>query len=374
MPQRHPSILLTLYSLGQGGADRVSAHVARGFAEAGFRTEVVIFGGGGEATETLLPLFGEQVRLTVLGPESGSRTRDLIRRFPAFVRHLKDVRPDCLMSTGNSMNWVSALGRSQSGLRNCRLVLKTTNPIIRSRDTGMRAWARHAGYARAFAAADRVLALSDAETAELAAAFPDAADHFRTVTNPYVTDRMLQSSAKARESRLILGVGRMMPQKRFDLLLRGFAKCQHPDARLTILGDGPDRAALTALANHLGIADRVSMPGFVTNVADWYARASLFALPSVYEGLPAVVLEAMAADCPVISTDCFPAAQELVGRAPGCAIIDPPEPDRLAALIDAQLTSAVPVDVRATALRYSIANGLQSHVACVRDVLNLGRG
>ena len=367
MPQP-PNIMLTVHQFGMGGADRVCAYVAKGFAEAGFETEVMVFSTTGDAADALAPLFGDDVKLTYLAGQGRSRTTDLIRQFPDFVRRLNAVRPDCLMSTGNAMNWVTALGHRQSSLLNCRLVLKTTNPIIRSADAWAVAAARARGYDRAFRASDRVLTLSDAETAQLCGAFPKAADRFRTVINPYVTPRMLAVHDLPVEPGLILGVGRFEPQKRFDLLLRAFALTADRRSRLVLLGDGADRYALQRLAVELGIADRVHMPGFVTDVAPWFARADLFVLSSVYEGLPAVVLEAMAGNCPVVSTDCFPAAQALVGTAEGCAVLTGADPGQFARLIDARLNQPRPTRLRAIAEQYSIANAVRSHVAEVRDL------
>lgn len=360
--------MLTVHKFGMGGADRVCAYIARGFAEAGFETEVIVFSPAGDTAEALAPLFGDDVKLTCLAGEGRSRTTDLIRQFPAFVRRLNAARPDCLMSTGNAMNWITTLGRRQSSLPDCRLVLKTTNPIIRAADNFVVATLRGAGYDRAFQAADRVLTLSDAETAQLRAAFPRAADRFRTAINPYVTPRMLMPSSLPVESGLVLGVGRFEPQKRFDLLLRAFALTKDRRSRLILLGDGADRPALQQLATGLGIADRVEMPGFVTDVAPWFARADLFVLSSVYEGLPAVVLEAMANNCPVLSTDCFPAARELVGTAEGCAVLTDADPNQLARLIELGLNRPRPTQLRARAEHYSIANAVSSHVAEIRDL------
>ena len=111
------------------------------------------------------------------------------------------------------------------------------------------------------------------------------------------------------------------------------------------------------------------MLGFVRDVATALHSADLFVLPSAYEGLPAVVLEAMAANCPVLSTDCFPAARALVGRAPGCAIIpNGDDAGSLAEQIDRHLGLERPTQLRAIAERYSIGNGVLSHIAAMSMV------
>jgi glycosyltransferase involved in cell wall biosynthesis len=100
-------------------------------------------------------------------------------------------------------------------------------------------------------------------------------------------------------------MGRLVPQKDFATLLRAFAlvRADRP-ARLVILGEGPERDRLMLLARELGIENDVLLPGFVTNPFAWVGRASLFVLSSAWEGLPTVLVEALACGTPVIATDC----------------------------------------------------------------------
>jgi glycosyltransferase involved in cell wall biosynthesis len=104
----------------------------------------------------------------------------------------------------------------------------------------------------------------------------------------------------------ILAAGRLSPQKDFATLLTALSlvRRQRPDARLTILGEGPDRARLEGLAKELGVQDIVRFPGFVRNPFAAMARARVFVLSSRYEGFGNVVAEALACGTEVVSTDC----------------------------------------------------------------------
>lgn len=104
---------------------------------------------------------------------------------------------------------------------------------------------------------------------------------------------------------VLLSVARLEPQKNVALLLRAFARVRaHREARLVILGEGPLRADLETLARDLGIDGHVDMPGFVRNPRAYMAQAAVFVLSSSWEGLPTVLIEALGAGCPVISTNC----------------------------------------------------------------------
>ena len=105
----------------------------------------------------------------------------------------------------------------------------------------------------------------------------------------------------------ILHVGRLSYEKNVDLLLRAFARMagRSPAARLTIVGDGPDRAALARLAGELGLCERVRFVGFVSHeqLPALYRAADLFATASTIETQGLVVLEAMACGLPVVGVD-----------------------------------------------------------------------
>lgn len=360
-----PKVIFVQHTFGTGGIDRVGVFLANGFARHGYDVELIVFCRNGAAEHILRPLLSPPVRLTFLGDIGKQRTRDLIRLFPRFVARLRQARPDAIISTANNMNWPCALGRWRAGISGCRVAMKITNPIVRAQDKGLFKRLRWLGYNRAFAAADAVWPLSDAETRELAAHFPRAADHMRTVANPYVTPAMF-AAGQARSApapvKQVIAVGRLAPQKRLDLLLQAFALIGRDEAHLTIVGDGEDRAKLETLVQTLGIADRVTMAGFQADVTPYLQGADLMVLPSVYEGLPAVVLEAMAVNCPVISTDCFPCARELLADAPGCGIIESADPAALAQLIRKHLVQDKPDTLWQRAMPYAIEAGIQSHI------------
>lgn len=150
--------------------------------------------------------------------------------------------------------------------------------------------------------------------------------------------------------RIVLTVGRLSREKGIDLLLYAFHRHfgREPGTRLVIVGDGPLRGELAALAEQLGLADRVLFAGYTSAVERYYEIADLFVLPSRTEGLPMVILEAMQAGLPVVCTlvggipevidngingICVPPGDsDALGRAMGTVLDDPALASTLAEL------------------------------------------
>ena len=185
-------VALILHKFSRGGSDRVAAHLARGFAEAGLAVELIVFCRGGEVEKVLADLLGTEIPVRYLGRSTGLRALDLLVGLPRAVRHLRKSRPAVAVSTANNTAFVSCAALVLARLSDCRLVLKTTNPVARSRHRGLARRIRRWGYGAVFRRTSAVWTLSDEETAELKEEFPQAACAIEAVANPYVTPEMLQ--------------------------------------------------------------------------------------------------------------------------------------------------------------------------------------
>jgi glycosyltransferase involved in cell wall biosynthesis len=102
-------------------------------------------------------------------------------------------------------------------------------------------------------------------------------------------------------ARVLLAVARLTRQKGIDVAVRALPELPD-DTVLVVLGEGPERHALTELARELGVERRVFLPGRVPDVAAWLRRASVLAHPARWEGFGLGVLEAMLAGLPVVAT------------------------------------------------------------------------
>jgi glycosyltransferase involved in cell wall biosynthesis len=140
------------------------------------------------------------------------------------------------------------------------------------------------------------------------------------VPNPVLTPAFLESLTKPAPHPwltgpipVVLGVGRLVREKRFDLLIEAFAIARRSrEMRLIILGEGYWREKHEAQVRELGLSDVVVMPGNVPDVGAWMAHADLLVSTSAFEGSPAVLIEGIAAGLPVVATDCPGGSAELL--------------------------------------------------------------
>ena len=283
------------------------------------------------------------------GPGPARRAGEVVRNLPLLVRQFSTSRfPFVRPGPGESRVWLWRRGRALTDYlrERCPVVLfaigETANLLALTARrnaaapvrvvVGLHAvpdrwrWPERTGrfrgrlakrvMLRALPQADGIVAVSRgvAERWSRAARIPRA--RITTIHNPVSPDLARRAEAVPdhplvgplfgpEAPPVVLGVGRLTRQKDFPTLMRAFASVREErTARLLILGEGPERGRLERLAASLGLGGEVSFPGQVENPYAVMARAALLALSSRWEGLPLVMIEALACGCPVVSTDC----------------------------------------------------------------------
>jgi glycosyltransferase involved in cell wall biosynthesis len=170
---------------------------------------------------------------------------------------------------------------------------------------------------------------------------------------------------------VVLAVGRLTAQKDFETLIRAVAAL--PEVRLLVLGEGEERARLAALVAELGVADRVRLHGFVANPYPYFARASVIALSSRWEGLPTVLLEALPFDARIVSTDCPSGPQEILQRGTYGRLVPMEDPEALARAID-EARAEPPADRSEAWSRYDLTTAVSDYEAVIDDVVRRRSG
>ena len=360
----------------RGAIQRMMLNLATEFAAAGHAVDLLA--PRGHAPAEGLP---DGVRVRALAPRLA--TLPGVRRhkrwfvplaLPALAAYLARERPAALLSGGEWPNVIALAARRLAGGAT-RVVVSEHIHVGASTAGAAERKRRHLLprlMARLYPRADAIVAVSEGVREDLLARFPLPAAQVHTIYNPVVTPALLA----ARDAPLddpwfvpgappvLINVAQLRVQKDQATLLRAFAKvrAQRP-ARLLILGEGNQRPALEALAAALGIAADVRMPGFVPNPLAYMRRARLFVLSSAWEGLPTVLIEALACGCPVVSTDCPSGPAEILDGGRYGRLVPVGDADALAAAIEQNLDA--PVDSTALeqrALAFSAARAAAAYL------------
>lgn len=295
-------ISLLLPDLRGGGVERISLVLAREFARLGHTAEFVLM----QATGEFLP---EAQRDFAVFDLATPRARNVA---PALAAYLRQRRPDALIAAMWPLTVIAPLAARMAGFRG--KVLVSEHAMLSQQYAprgGLHRFALRTPTFAGYRLASARVGVSHGTCADMASLSGMAPDRFVTIHNPVrpasrpaPDDLNAAHSLWGTDGPRILTVGNLKPVKNHPLLLRAFAAMARPDARLMLLGQGANEAALRALASDLRIADRVIFAGFHPDPSPCYATADLFALSSDHEGFGNVIVEALSFGLPVVSTDC----------------------------------------------------------------------
>jgi len=175
--------------------------------------------------------------------------------------------------------------------------------------------------AKIYSEAKAVVAVSQGVAQGVSSVLNLDKNNIKTIYNPIVCSDLFQKAKiavehpwiKEKEFPIILGVGRLVYQKNFSALIKAFALVKkHKPSKLIILGDGKERNNLQQLVHDFNLSEDVDLPGFNDNPYAFMDKSDIFVLSSITEGLPNVLIEALACGCPVISTYCSEGPAEIL--------------------------------------------------------------
>lgn len=333
-----------MQDLAGGGAERIMVQLAGGIAKHGVHVDLVLVRSEGP----YLSAVPSEVRIVELG------TRRTLKSIPALARYIRRERPAALLSALVHVN-VAAILAARLAACGTRVVITEHNQITRNvaNISDPAIWLAHRLVPWLYPCANRIVAVSRGVADDLSRFSGLPLDRIDIVYNPVVTPELHCRASEPvnhpwlvdNQQPIILGVGRLTAQKDFATLVRAFAEVRRQrSVKLIILGEGPERLGLEQMIVELGLQDDVDLPGFVQNPYAWMARASLFVLSSAWEGLPTVLVEAMACGTPVVATDCPSGPSEILEGGRFSPLVPVGEPVALAAAIVRALNSPMDAD------------------------------
>lgn len=318
------TVSLFVPNLDGGGAEKVAINLAKGLLRRGHTVSLVVAEAEGqylkefEAAEENITL----INLNAKSPVFLSKTL-------ALKQYLQAQRPDYLLSILDVLG--SAVIAQQLAKTPTKVVMTVHTHLSQQfKDRHGAALTQFKWFCidKFYPQAAAIAAVSHGVADDLSGHSTIALKDIQVLYNPILTHDFYDKVQEplphpwfaASEPPVVLGVGRLVRQKDFANLVQAFAKVrQHQPARLVILGSEDNREPdikprLQAMIQDLGITADVELCGFVSNPYPYMAKASVFALSSIYEGFGNVIVEALAAGTPVVSTDCESGPAEILEK------------------------------------------------------------
>ncbi|MDZ8054930.1 MAG: glycosyltransferase [Aulosira sp. ZfuVER01] len=355
-------------TLHGGGAERAMLNLACGFSQQGIPVDLVMLRVEGPYLSQLPP----EVRVVNLG---GGR---LWQCFPALVRYLLREQPPVMLSTLDDTNIAALWARRLAGNKT-RLVVNVQNTISQDAKNATQLKTRVMPHfvRRFFPWADAVVPVSYGVVEDLVQ-IGVSQKRIQVIPNPVISPTVFDKAQEAiahpwfsdDQPPVILGVGRLNQQKDFPTLIRAFAQLrQQRRVRLVILGEGEERSTIEALIKELQLENDVDLPGFVDNPYAYMARSAVFVLSSLFEGLPSVLIEAMAAGASVVATNCPSGPLEILENGRYGRLVPIGNFEAMAAAIAATLDNPLSLDVlRQRSQEFSLERSLAEYA----KVLQIG--
>jgi glycosyltransferase involved in cell wall biosynthesis len=355
-PNKHKPLRLALFlpSLCGGGAERSIVNLARELASEGLSVDLVL----ARAEGPYLSVVPEGVRVVDL------RAPRMMAALPGLVRYLRREEPTALLSALDHANLVALWARSLARART-RVVVSVRG--MRSHGQLCSRWMKErwvpAVARRFYPLADAIVAVSHGAAEDLARGANGLEERISVIYNPVLTTDLAALAAapvghawfEPGAPPVILSAGRLAKVKNFRALIEAFARLrQQRQARLMILGEGEERERLEALVRNLDLAADVALPGFANNPFAYMARARVFALTSFSEGLPGVLIQAMACGCPIVATDCPGGVREILRDGELGLLVPVGDVGAMAAALGTALEAPVPTsNLKARAADFS---------------------
>lgn len=315
-------IAVFLPSLDTAGGARVLLQVVGGLLRRGWPVDVVTIDSSKELQRGLprgatvfelsaSPYLRAPLRIADMFLKTGYLDGAACR-LPSFVRYLRDRRPLVLLTA-----WASTV--AAVAWRVAHVPTRLVFSIHTAMTTTWRMESFRTGFAHRLIVhimypwAHSIIAVSNGVANDLTLVNPRISDRIRVIYNPVVGPGFFDQAAQRPDHPwlqgggppVILGAGRLSPEKDFATLIGGFALARRKrPMRLILLGEGPERESLERLIGQLGLKDEISMPGHLPNPISYMSHADVFVLSSLREGFPLVLAEALATGTPVVATDC----------------------------------------------------------------------
>ena len=363
------NIAFVLPSLRGGGAERVMLNIVRGLCEKGYSIDLVLVKSEG--------IFRKNVpsRVRIIDLDSKRASTSLF----GLVKYLDTQKPSIVFPSLPHISVVTLLARLFSRSRPIIVPIEhnTLSQSVLHADTLRGRLLPH--FMRiTYTHADRIVAVSKGVGNDLIKSLTIDSSTVSVIYNPVITKDLITSSFDTTDHPwlnnsnypVIIGAGRLTQAKGFDDLVNAFALLRsNRPARLILIGEGPEESNLKQLIESHGLEGDISMPGFVSNPYVYFRRSSIFVLSSLWEGLPTVLIEALACGTRIISTDCPSGPKEILENGQWGALVPVNDIFSLAEKMSNLLDQPKPQTNSSAWKKFTIGNSTKEYETLINEML-----
>ena len=310
-------IAFFLPKLTYGGAERVVIDIANSLANRGYLIDIVLAKGGNTYKDEISP----SINIINLNCKS-----TILSFFP-LSRYIKKSSPDGIISALSHANCVVLLAK--------KITNNNTKIVVSERNISYRHTKNKIGLKRIvldwlikslYPEAKCIVTVSEGVRKSIIRTYKFREDQVKCILNPIDFKKINKLKSKSilnseiindfqsENKKIILSVGSLTIQKNLSLLINAFKIVSRQiNCKLIILGEGPERSKLEKLCRNLEIDKKlICMPGFIANPFPYMKACDLFVLSSAWEGFPNVLIQALACNCKIVSTDCDAGPREIL--------------------------------------------------------------
>ncbi len=299
-----------------GGISSYILTIAKALSNLSFNVELISF--YPNSSKILNEYMFDGIELTII---NGVKRKNAIKN---LYKHYKKESPKCIIAAGQRSN-IIASNISYAFDYNIPVYLSVHNTFKNdlNRLNFIRRKYKIYQLHKAYSRAEGIIAVSQGVAEDIVKYIRTSRKKIKVIYNPVpIQDIIKKANANLDhpwflpgQPPVVLGVGRLVPQKDFQTLLNAFNLIRkNRKCRLLILGEGPERSKLEKMTIRMDLENDVSLPGFVENPFNFMRHASIFVLSSAWEGFGLVVVEALACNTPVVATNCPSGPAEILAH------------------------------------------------------------